>query len=157
MPYVTQCEIGFAYCSDHCPVSALQFSKDKGKKRFMFPVDLCYSDQFKRQLSENIEIVRNKNKSANPHTLWELIKMTVGSTAFKFKSLQSCCRKQIIEDFEGKIAKELAMLDKEDSPLLCVDHFDKIAQLTSSLDSMFKEGREVKYAASLAKWYGEKK
>ena len=157
MPYVTQCEIGYSYCSDHCPVMAtLQFCAQQGKKRFMFPVDLCYSEQFKRELSENIAIIRKENFAANHHTLWELIKATVRSTVFKFKSLQSHCRKQIIEDFEGQIAKELGMLDKEPSPLIRVDHFDKIAQLNASLDSMFKEGRAIQYAANLARWYGER-
>ena len=88
--------------------------------------------------------------------MWEHIKSTVRSTALKFKTFQSKLRKEIVEEYEVKIAKVVHRLDSQESPLLHKSSFEEIAQLQTSLDSMFKEGRALKYAANLAQWYGEK-
>ena len=62
MCYLSSCSIGNSYCSDHSPVvSKFQFNTEGGKRQFIFPVDLCYSDQFKVQLSENIQMVKKEN------------------------------------------------------------------------------------------------
>ena len=50
MPYITDCSIGNSFCSDHSPVvSQFEFNASGGHRSFIFPVDLCYSDQFKAE------------------------------------------------------------------------------------------------------------
>ena len=155
--FVSDCSIGYVFCSDHAPVHTdFFFGEPSGKRQFLFPVDLCYSEQFRLQLKENLDVIKKENSQANPHTRWELIKATVRSTALKFKTFQSKLRKEIVEEYEAKIAKVVHRLDSEESPLLRKGSFEEIAQLQTSLDSMFKEGRALKYAANLARWYGEK-
>ena len=157
MCFVSECTIGFAYCSDHSPIhTTLLFGDPPEKRQFIFPVDLCYSKQFKLQLKENIVAIKKENSEANPHVLWELIKSTIRATALKFKKYQVKLRKEIVEEFEAKIAQQVHELDREQSLLLRKGRFEEIAKLQTGLDSMFQEGRALKYAANLAKWYSER-
>ena len=94
------------------------FNLQGGRKPFRFPVDLCYSTQFKLQLTENINYVRKTNFGANPHTLWEMIKATIRSSALKFKGLQKRIRKELVEEYEAKIAQKFLERDQESSCLL---------------------------------------
>ena len=126
------------------------------KKQFIFPVNLCYSEQFKIQLSENIQLIKKDNSNANPHTLWELIKSTIRSTSLRFKGLQKQIRKELVEEYESKIAKKMLQRDQEESGLLKKGFTEEIEYLNHSLDSLFNEGKALKYASNLARWYGEK-
>ena len=157
MCYLSTCSIGNSYCSDHSPVvSELQFNTEGGRRQFIFPIDLCYSDQFKAQLSENIQMVKKENFGANPHSLWEVIKSTIQSTAIRFKSLQKKIRKELIEKYEVKISRKIMERDKEPSPLLKKGFTEDIECLNYSLDSLFNEGKAINYASKLARRYGEK-
>ena len=120
-----------------------------------FPPDLCYSDQFKFELANNLDLIKKENALADPNTKWELIKSTVRSTAIRFKSLQSKIWKDLVENYEKKIAKLTLEKDIEESPLLKFDLQRKIHELNAGLDSLFEEGKAMKYAANLARWYSE--
>ena len=157
MCFLSSCSIGNAYCSDHSLIlSEFLFNSDGGRRQFIFPVDLCYSDQFKVQLTENVTSIKKDNPSANPHTLWELIKSTICSSALKFKGLQKRIRKELVEEYESKFAKKMLERDQEPSSLLKKGFTDEIQYLNHSLDTLFNEGKALKYASNLARWYGEK-
>ena len=100
MAYVSHSNIGVSYCSDHSPLHLnFQFNTSGGKRPFIFPVDLCYSDQFRNELIENIKIVKSDNSQADPHVTWELVKSTIRATALRFKSFQSKLCKELVEEF----------------------------------------------------------
>ena len=153
MCFLSSCSIGNGYCSDHSLImSELLFNSEGGKKQFIFPVDLCYSEQFKIQLFENIQLIKKDNSNANPHTLWELIKSTIHSTSLRFKGLQKRIRKELVEEYESKIAKKMLQRDQEESGLLKKGFTEEIEYLNHSLDSLFNEGKALKYASNLARW-----
>ena len=155
--YVADCIIGNAYCSDHSPViSQFSFNAPGGKRPFIFPIDLCYSDQFRLELNKNLEQVKVENDSANPHTKWELIKSTIRSTALKFKGLQSKIRKELVEEYEAKISHKMFLRDSCSDRLGKKDITTDIDNLNKQLDALFSEGKAIKYAGNLARWYGEK-
>ena len=133
-------------------MSEFLFNSEGGKKQFIFPVDLCYSEQFKIQLSQNIQLIKKDNSNANPHTLWELIKSTIRSTSLRFKGLQKRIRKELVEEYESKIAKKMLQRDQEESGLLKKGFTEEIEYLNHSLDSLFNEGKALKYASNLARW-----
>ena len=155
--FVSDCSIGISYCLDHSPVHLnLLFNEAPSHPRsFKFLPDLCYSDQFKFELANNLELVKKDNASADPNTKWELIKSTVRSTTIRFKSLQSKICKDLAENYEKKIAKLTFEKDTEESPLLQFDFQRKINELNAGLDLLFEEGKAMKYAANLARWYSE--
>ena len=156
-PYVSNSAIGVSYCSDHSPLNInVEFNEPGGRKPFIFPVDLCYSDQFRNDLKRNLEIIKSDNKEANPHILWDLIKSTIRSTTLRFKSLQSKIRKELVEELESKIARETLKMDKELSFLIKKSHSDIIAKYNKDLDNLFSEGKALNYARNLAKWYSQK-
>ena len=113
------------------------------------------SDQFKFELANNLELVKKENASADPNCKWDLIKSTVRSTTIRFKSLQSKFRKDLVENYERKIAKLTFDKDTEEYPLLQFDLQRKIHELNAGLDLLFEEGKAMKYATYLARWYSE--
>ena len=119
----------------------LLFNDQAGQRPFIFPVELCFSEQFKFDLLENIKQVKAENPEANPHNRWELIKTTIRSTALSFKRTQSKIRKEMVESLELKIAKQTILLDQENSHLLKAGHNEKIKQLNKELDNLFQEGK----------------
>ena len=154
---IFECDIGNSYCSDHSPVtSKFRFSAPGGKRQFYFPVDLCYSDQFKFELKQNLDKIRLENQAANPHTMWELVKATVRSSALRFKGFQSKIRKELVEEYEVKIAQKTYEMDMEEDSLAKCRLNEDIRELNGSLDSLFEEGKALKYASNLARWYKER-
>ena len=138
--YISDCEIGNSYCSDHSPLATkLKFNDTLGRRSFCFPVDLCVSEQYKVELSEKLNYVRKENPEANPHTLWEIIKATIRSSALRFKSLQSWIRKCLVEEYEVKIARKTHERDMETNVFTKTDLSDEINRLNKSLDSIFEE------------------
>ena len=155
-PYVYDTKIGVSYCSDHSPlIVELRFNEEGGKRPFIFPVDLCHSEEFRGLLKNNLSQVKKENKDANPHTLWDIMKSTVRTTALRFKSLQKKIRKELVEELEAKIAKDTIQMDLEPSLLMKANYSEKIQQHNKELDNLFQEGKALKYARNLAKWYGE--
>ena len=154
---VSDCLIGVSYCSDHSPIYLdILFNEEPCKpKSFRFPVDLCYSDQFRLDLCANIEQIKADNPDVDADIHWELIKSTIPSTAIRFKGLKSRIRKEMVENYEVKIAQLSYKRDLEDSPLLRVDFNKRIYELNANLDALFQEGKALKYASNLARWYSE--
>ena len=100
--------------------------------------------------------LRRNNNSANPHTLWELIKATIRAMALRFKSLQSKLRKELVEEYEAKIAFKEDERNNEESYLLKKGISDEIDALNKDLDALFQEGKAIRYASNLARWYNER-
>ena len=47
-------------------------------------------------------------------------------------------------------------MDTEKSPLIKYHHSQEIGRLNKGLDELFQEGKALRYASSLAKWYSER-
>ena len=137
--YVSDCLIGVSYCSDHSPIYLdISFNEEPCKpKSFRFPVDLCYSGQFRLDLCANIRQIKADNPGVDADIHWELIKSTVRSTAIRFKGIQSRIRKEMVENYELKIAQLSYKRDLEDSPLLRVDFNKRINELNANIDALF--------------------
>ena len=157
LPLLNEVKIGIAYLSDHSPLSAdLVFGEAGPVRLFKFPVDLCFSDTFRAQLNEALDHVEQDNPNADPLSLWDVKKSTIRSTAIKFKCFQKKIRKEIIESYESKIARETMAMDKEESLLLQATHKETINRLHSDLNNMFQDSKSARYARNLARWYSEK-
>ena len=84
-----------------------------------------------------------------------MIKATIHSSALKFKGLQKRIRKELVEEYEAKIAQKFLERDQDSSCLLKKGLTDYINALNKDLDALFSEDKALKYASNLAHWYGE--
>ena len=84
-----------------------------------------------------------------------MIKATICSSALKFKGLQKRIRKELVEEYEAKIAQKFLDRDQESSLLLKKGITDDINALNKDLDALFSEGKALRYTSNLARWYGE--
>ena len=155
--YIADCDIGMSYCSDHSPIHVdISFKTAKAKGQFIFPVDLCYSNEFRAKLEENWKRVLGDNSAAQPDTLLDLFKCTVNSSAISFKSFQKKIRKELVESFDSKIATATHLQDLEPSLLMKANYQEQIACLDKDLDYLFAERRKESHARNLARWYLQK-
>ena len=156
-PYITDCEIGPSFSSDHSPLHAILTFDDKaGRGYYKFPTDLCYSDVYRSKLIYNWKQVSGENREANPDTRWDLFKCTINSTAISFKSFLSKCRKEMVESFECRIAELSTARDLESCNLRKAHFVHEIDKAQKDLDNLFADQRKESYARNLARWYSEK-
>ena len=155
--YISDCDIGTSYCSDHSPIHLdISFDSIKNKGRFIFPVDLCYSMEFCSKLEENWKGVLSNNSDTKPDTLWDHFKCTVNSSAISFKSFQKKIHKELVESFESKIATTTHLQDLEPSLLMKANYQEQIVCLNKDLDNLFAEKRKEVHARNLARWFSLK-
>ncbi len=87
---VTTSNITTGFKSDHSIVSfGLQTETNKrGPGYFKLNNSLLLSTDYQQQIRQNINIVSEINKNANPNTLWEIIKGTIRNVTIKYASTE---------------------------------------------------------------------
>ena len=129
--FVKECEISSAYGSDHSPLFiTLHFPGPPVHRRFNFPVNLCYSDQFKIQLR-------------------------IRGSALGFKKLHTMYHKEMIESIENDLAQVQHQSAFEKNLLLKASYWEKTEQLKEKLNDVYADLTEQRYAANLARWYSK--
>ena len=133
----------------------VHFPGEPLRKRFNFPVDLCFSDQFHLQLRRNLERLKLDNPNASPDTFWELVKPCIRGSALGFKKLHSIYRKELIESLECKLATVQHESALEENFLIRASHWEQAEELKKQLHDVYTELTEDKYAFNLARWYSQ--
>ena len=135
---ITRCKITHGYKSDH---SIVYFdinvdNQPKGTGYFKLNSSILLETQYQTNIKQSILETSEINKSANPNTLWELIKGTIRNETIKYTSYRT--KKENKE--EKQLQKEIDTLETQ----LINDHSDNINEQLNQKKTILWEKMELK-------------